>query len=362
MALLEVAGIGKSFGSTAVLRNISFELQKGEALAIIGSSGSGKTTLLRCLNFLETADAGSITVAGETLWSADDARTQSEAVLRKKRLHFGLVFQNFNLFPQYTALQNVMLAGELLAKERPDYKQNRKQIHDELETHARELLAQMGLSDRAGHYPHQLSGGQQQRVALARAIVTRPKVLLLDEPLSAIDAKLRKNLQSEIHRIQKQLNITMIFVTHDQDEAMVMSDRICLLNGGKIEQMDTPIAIYTHPRTKFAAGFIGSYNVLEPLEFGRVTGDIDLPAQPIAIRPEVLNIAREKQGLPGTYDIQGTVIDSTPRGNVLRYKVEVNGVQLAADTLFRSFSIYENGSKVWLSLEKRNCLQVEEAV
>ena len=220
----------------------------------------------------------------------------------------------------------------------------------------------VGLQDKADAYPAQLSGGQQQRVALARAIVTRPKVLLLDEPLSAIDAKLRKNLQSEIRRIQKQLNITTIFVTHDQDEAMVMSDRICLLNGGKIEQMDTPIAIYTHPRTKFAAGFIGSYNVLEPLEFGRVTGDIDLPAQPIAIRPEVLNIAREKQGLPGTYDIQGTVIDSTPRGNVLRYKVEVNGVQLAADTLFRSFSIYENGSKVWLSLEKRNCLQVEEAV
>ena len=148
MALLEVAGIGKSFGSTAVLRDISFDLQKGEALAIIGSSGSGKTTLLRCLNFLETADTGSITVAGEMLWSADDARTQSEAVLRKKRLHFGLVFQNFNLFPQYTALQNVMLAGELLAKERPDYKQNRKQIHDELEAHARELLAQMGLSAR----------------------------------------------------------------------------------------------------------------------------------------------------------------------------------------------------------------------
>ena len=200
----------------------------------------------------------------------------------------------------------------------------------------------------------------RQRVALARAIVTRPKVLLLDEPLSAIDAKLRKSLQVEIRRIQKQLNITTIFVTHDQDEAMVMSDRICLLNCGNIEQMDTPIAIYTHPRTKFAAGFIGSYNVLEPLEFGRVTGDIDLPAQPIAIRPEVLNIAREKQNLPGTYDIEGTVIDSTPRGNVLRYKVDVNGVQLSADTLFRSFSIYENGSKVWLSLEKRNCLHVEE--
>ena len=162
-------------------------------------------------------------------------------------------------------------------------------------------------------------------------------------------------------KIEQRLD-TLIPDNGEKYSAAKKAMRYSLLNGGKIEQMDTPIAIYTHPRTKFAAGFIGSYNVLEPLEFGRVTGDIDLPAQPIAIRPEVLNIAREKQGLPGTYDIQGTVIDSTPRGNVLRYKVEVNGVQLAADTLFRSFSIYENGSKVWLSLEKRNCLQVEEAV
>ena len=160
MALLEVNGIGKSFGATKVLRDISFDLAEGEALAIIGSSGSGKTTLLRCLNFLETADTGSITVAGETLWSAADTKTQSEEAIRKKRLHFGLVFQNFNLFPQYTALQNVMLAGELLAKERPDYRANKKAVHAQLEQQARELLAQMGLSERADHYPHQLSGGQ----------------------------------------------------------------------------------------------------------------------------------------------------------------------------------------------------------
>ena len=163
MALLEVAGIGKSFGSTAVLRDISFDLQKGEALAIIGSSGSGKTTLLRCLNFLETADTGSITVAGETLWSADDARTQSEAVLRKKRLHFGLVFQNFNLFPQYTALQNVMLAGELLAKERPDYKQNRKPIHDELEAHARILFMDGGVVVEQGDAKQVIDHPQEER-------------------------------------------------------------------------------------------------------------------------------------------------------------------------------------------------------
>ena len=189
MALLEVNGIGKSFGTTKVLRDISFELAEGEALAIIGSSGSGKTTLLRCLNFLETADAGSITVAGETLWSAADTRTQSEEAIRKKRLHFGLVFQNFNLFPQYTALQNVMLAGQLLAKERPDYKQNKKQILADIETQARQLLAQMGLSDREGHYPHQLSGGQQQRVAFIRMLCQPADFMLLDEPMSHLDER-----------------------------------------------------------------------------------------------------------------------------------------------------------------------------
>ena len=219
MALLEVAGIGKSFGSTAVLRDISFDLQKGEALAIIGSSGSGKTTLLRCLNFLETADTGSITVAGETLWSADDARTQSEAVLRKKRLHFGLVFQNFNLFPQYTALQNVMLAGELLAKERPDYKQNRKQIHDELEAHARELLAQMGLSDRAGHYPHQLSGGQQQRVAIARAMVNEPALILADEPTGALDSQTSRVVMNLFHELHEKYHKTIVLITHNSELA-----------------------------------------------------------------------------------------------------------------------------------------------
>ena len=241
MALLEVAGIGKSFGSTAVLRDISFDLQKGEALAIIGSSGSGKTTLLRCLNFLETADMGSITVAGETLWSADDARTQSEAVLRKKRLHFGLVFQNFNLFPQYTALQNVMLAGELLAKERSDYKQNRKQIHDELEAHARELLAQMGLSDRAGHYPHQRSGGQRQRVALA-----------------ALDPE----LTGEVLRVLRDLaehKTTMIIVTHEMKFARDVADRILFMDGGVVVEQGDAKQVIDHPQEERTRKFLASY-------------------------------------------------------------------------------------------------------
>lgn len=255
MALLEVAGIGKSFGSTAVLRDISFDLQKGEALAIIGSSGSGKTTLLRCLNFLETADTGSITVAGETLWSADDARTQSEAVLRKKRLHFGLVFQNFNLFPQYTALQNVMLAGELLAKERPDYKQNRKQIHDELEAHARELLAQMGLSDRAGHYPHQLSGGQQQRVAIARALCMDPIAMLFDEPTSALDPEMINEVLDVMVELANE-GMTMMVVTHEMGFARKVANRVIFMDEGKIVEDADKEAFFANPQSERAKDFL----------------------------------------------------------------------------------------------------------
>ena len=161
MAILEVQNLEKSFGSTKVLKDISFSLEQGQALAIIGSSGSGKTTLLRCLNFLERPDSGKIIVQGETLFDAETAGKEKEQDIRKKRLHFGMVFQSFHLFPQYTALQNVMLAGQLLAKEEPDFKVRKKEIFAELEENAKELLDKMGLSDRMSHYPHQLSGGQQ---------------------------------------------------------------------------------------------------------------------------------------------------------------------------------------------------------
>ena len=231
MALLEVNGIGKSFGATKVLRDISFDLAEGEALAIIGSSGSGKTTLLRCLNFLETADTGSITVAGETLWSAADTKTQSEEAIRKKRLHFGLVFQSFNLFPQYTALQNVMLAGQLLAKERPDYKQNRRQILADIETQAKALLAQMGLSDRENHYPHQLSGGQQQRVAIARALVNSPAVLLADEPSGNLDTRNKEEVHRLFFDLRERLGQTIVLVTHDESLALRADRRIVMSDG-----------------------------------------------------------------------------------------------------------------------------------
>ena len=182
MAILEVEHIQKTFEKVQVLKDISFSMEKGQTLSIIGSSGSGKTTLLRCLNFLEKPNTGIIRVNGETLFDAGDPDTGKESEIRKKRLHFGLVFQSFNLFPQYTALQNVMLAEQLLAKEKGDYKAHKKEINLAIEEHAKELLVQMGLGSRMGNYPHQLSGGQCQRVAIARALALTPDILCTDRP------------------------------------------------------------------------------------------------------------------------------------------------------------------------------------
>ena len=255
MALLEVTGISKNFGSTHVLQNISLNLEKGEALAIIGSSGSGKTTLLRCLNFLETPDTGVIRVDGKTLWDAADPATHRESEVRKKRLHFGLVFQNFNLFPQYTALQNITLAGELLAKEKPEYKANRKAIHAELEEKARTLLAQMGLSERENHYPHQLSGGQQQRVAIARALALDPKILFFDEPTSALDPE----LTAEVLRVIKDLaaqNMTMVIVTHAMQFARDVADRVVFMSDGAIIEEGSPADLFDYPQSERLQSFL----------------------------------------------------------------------------------------------------------
>ena len=259
MALLEASGIGKNFGETKVLKDISLNLEQGEALAIIGSSGSGKTTLLRCLNFLERPDTGIIKVNGETMWDAADPATQRESEIRKKRLHFGLVFQNFNLFPQYTALQNVMLAGELLAKERPDYKANKKAIHAELEQQAQELLAQMGLSARAGHYPHQLSGGQQQRVAIARALALHPDILCFDEPTSALDPE----LTGEVLRVLRDLadrKTTMIIVTHEMNFARDVADRILFMDGGVVVEQGPARQLIEHPQEERTRRFLAHYS------------------------------------------------------------------------------------------------------
>lgn len=258
MAVLEVRNIEKHFGSTRVLKDVSFSLEEGHALAIIGSSGSGKTTLLRCLNFLETPDQGVISVGGETVFDASCPVKMSDKELRSKRLHFGMVFQAFHLFPQYTALENVMLAEKLLAQERPDYKQCKKQILEEIEQHGRELLAQMGLADRADHYPHQLSGGQQQRVAIARALALKPDILCFDEPTSALDPELTGEVLRVIRGLADQ-KTTMIIVTHEMAFARDVADQIIFMDDGYIVEQGDAKQVIDHPKEERTRQFLSRY-------------------------------------------------------------------------------------------------------
>ena len=258
MAILEVEHIEKHFGATKVLNDISFQLEQGQALAIIGSSGSGKTTLLRCLNFLETPNRGRILVEGKPIFDAADPETQKESEVRKKRLHFGLVFQSFNLFPQYTALENVTLAERLLAKEREDYKANKKQIFARIEEEGRALLAQMGLSDRAEHYPHQLSGGQQQRVAIARALALHPDILCFDEPTSALDPELTGEVLKVIRGLAEQ-KTTMVIVTHEMAFARDVADQVIFMDGGVIVEQGDARQVIEAPREERTRQFLSRY-------------------------------------------------------------------------------------------------------
>ncbi|EDN01890.1 ABC transporter, ATP-binding protein [Pseudoflavonifractor capillosus ATCC 29799] len=259
MAILEVHNIEKHFGPTRVLEDISFELEQGQALAIIGSSGSGKTTLLRCLNFLETPDKGRIVVGGETLFDAEGQNSRKEQDIRRKRLHFGLVFQSFNLFPQYTALQNVTLASQLLAKERPDFKQNKKQIFAQIEEEGRELLERMGLANRAGHYPSQLSGGQQQRVAIARALALKPDILCFDEPTSALDPELTGEVLKVIRGLADQ-HTTMIIVTHEMAFARDVADQVMFMDRGLIVEQGPARQVIENPQEERTRQFLARYH------------------------------------------------------------------------------------------------------
>ena len=258
MAILEVKNIEKHFGSTKVLKDVSFSLDEGNTLAIIGSSGSGKTTLLRCLNFLETPDHGTISVHGSTIFDAALPASENEKDLRRKRLHFGMVFQSFNLFPQYTALENVMLAEQLLAKERPDFKQNKKQIYAEIEEHGKALLAQMGLADRMDHYPHQLSGGQQQRVAIARALALQPDILCFDEPTSALDPELTGEVLKVIRSLAEN-KTTMVIVTHEMTFARDVADQIIFMDGGVVVEQGDAKQVIDNPQEERTRQFLSRY-------------------------------------------------------------------------------------------------------
>lgn len=265
MSLLNVENIRKSYGKTEVLKDISFSLKKGEVLAIIGSSGSGKTTLLRCLNFLETPGNGKISVNDEVLFDSNDSSAKSDSEIRKRRLHFGLVFQSFNLFPQYTVIENIMLAPKLAAKEQikqtGEYMgaKSYKEAHEIIKSNAKSLLERVGLSEKNESYPCNLSGGQQQRVAIARALALNPDVLCFDEPTSALDPELTGEVLNVIRSL-KTSDSTMIVVTHEIEFARDVADKIIFMADGVIAEEGTPEQVINNPQNPRTQAFLSRFN------------------------------------------------------------------------------------------------------
>ncbi len=254
MSILSVNDIYKSFGQTEVLKGVSFSMEEGQTVSIIGSSGSGKTTLLRCIGFLETADSGKITVNNETIFEA----TEKEMVVRKElQSNFGFVFQSFNLFPQYNAIENVTLAPKMLAKKRPDYKKNKKAILAEIEKNAEELLIRAGLEGKFYNYPCELSGGQQQRVAIVRALALNPKIMLFDEPTSALDPEITNEVLKVIKSLAEE-KMTMIIVTHEMAFAKNVSDRVIFMDDGVIVEEGDPKEVMNNPKSERLKEFLST--------------------------------------------------------------------------------------------------------
>ena len=262
MALLEVTNLHKSFDQLQVLKGISFSLEKGQTLSVIGPSGGGKTTLLRCLNFLEMPTQGKIVINGQegpqVLFDSDAGQALSPAQIRQNRLHFGLVFQNFNLFPQYTALQNVSLAPQLQAKALPEYRRDRRGVEQAIQAKSVELLRRVGLGDKLDFYPHQLSGGQQQRVAIARALALTPDVLFFDEPTSALDPELTGEVLNVIRQLAQE-DMTMVIVTHEMSFAAAVSDTVLFIDGGVIVEQGPPSQVMGQPTEERTRQFLRGF-------------------------------------------------------------------------------------------------------
>lgn len=257
MSILEIKNMRKSFGKTEVLKGINLSLEKGQVVSVIGSSGSGKTTFLRCINFLERADSGQVILDGKIIYDGENKDMLSPAQIRRAQLNFGFVFQQFNLFPQYTVLENVMLAPKILAKDKEKYKTNKQKFLDEIKENALMLLKSAGLADKADNYPCELSGGQQQRAAIVRALALNPKIMLFDEPTSALDPE----LTNEVLKIIKSLadgNMTMIIVTHEMTFARDVSDKIIFMDDGIIAEEGTPDEVFNNTKSERLKDFLGN--------------------------------------------------------------------------------------------------------
>jgi len=312
MSFVSVQQLHKRYAGTPVFENIDCQIERGEFVTLLGPSGCGKSTLLRCIAGLTPVDSGRILLDGQDI-----------VPLSPQKRGIGMVFQSYALFPNMTVEQNVAFGLRM-----------QKVKADESQARVREVLALVELGNFAGRYPHQLSGGQCQRVALARSLVTRPRLLLLDEPLSALDARIRKHLREQIRAIQRELGLTTIFVTHDQEEALTLSDRIFLMNQGRIVQSGDAETLYTAPVDLFAAGFIGNYNLLDADSASR-----------LAIHPESITL-----GVNGELDAE--VRSHSLLGNVIRYRVNVREVELVVDVLNRSpADLHADGKRVSLSID-----------
>ncbi|EKO3393638.1 TPA: ABC transporter ATP-binding protein [Vibrio fluvialis] len=314
MSYVSVQQLTKRFGDNTVFESIQFDIQQGEFITLLGPSGCGKSTLLRSLAGLNPVDSGSIIVGGEEI---------THTAPQKRGI--GMVFQSYALFPNMTVAGNIGFGLKMQGLDKATMAREVAQVI--------ELVALQGKEEC---YPHQLSGGQRQRVALARALVVKPRILLLDEPLSALDAKIRKHLRQQIRDIQKELNLTTIFVTHDQEEAMTMSDRIFLMHQGKIVQQGSPESIYTQPENEFVAGFMGHYNLVDAAQ-AKTLFNLDTPWK-VAIRPESIYVAEHGRHYGAHISApQRAVIKSHQLlGNVIRYHVAVDECELTVDTLNRS--------------------------
>lgn len=331
MSYVHVKGLSKAFGQNKVFSDIHFTIEKGEFITLLGPSGCGKSTLLRSIAGLNPVDSGCLMVAGDDMTH-----------LAPQKREIGMVFQSYALFPNMTVIDNIGFGLRMKSVSR-----------DEADQKIRHIIAMVELKGKEHCYPHQLSGGQCQRVALARALVVQPRILLLDEPLSALDAKIRKNLRGQIREIQKELNLTTMFVTHDQEEAMLMSDRIFLMNDGQIVQSGTPEQIYTLPANTFVAGFMGHYNILDKTAAAELFGLNS--RQSIAIRPEAIYIKEPGRCYSDqmTAPTKAIIKEHQLLGNVIRYKAEVGHREITLDALNRSADhLIPAGSSVELLFDK----------
>ncbi|SMD23044.1 ABC transporter ATP-binding protein [Lentzea albidocapillata] len=341
MGHLELKGLRKSFGGNVALDGLDLELAEGELVSLLGPSGCGKTTALRIVAGFETSDSGTVTVGGKDITK----------VPANKR-DMGMVFQAYSLFPNMTAAQNVAFG---LKMRKADAKK------------AGELLELVGLTHLGGRYPHQMSGGQQQRVALARALAIQPRVLLLDEPLSALDAKVRVNLRDEIRRIQTELGMTTLFVTHDQEEALAVSDRVGVMSHGRLEQLDTPSVVYREPKTAFVAQFVGVTNSVEAKAEGQtvvvngvtVAASHDQPSGSdvrVIVRPEDIGVSAHHGDTNGK--IVGDVLTQSFLGPVTRISVRVGEQVLRIDQPSNTAAAYQPGTRVALDLSESRIMVV----